>query len=286
MNSLNANLWLAAFAALTAAAAAGCFVFALAPELQIYIERQREELGRYIARQFQRDRTPDAVLRGQWLAIALLFLLGFLASGLLLAMILALLAFFAPALGRRVALKRRAKKFDEQLVDALVAIANAFKARPTLSEALAVVNENMVPPISEEFGLLLNEFRLGVTIDEGLEKMSRRMENPNLSMAINAMQIARTTGGNMSQILDEIAGTIREIKRLQGVVDTMTAQGRLQATVIGAMPFVLGLAFYAVQPDLITPLFQHPVGYAILAIQAVLWLAALVILRKIITINV
>ncbi len=181
---------------------------------------------------------------------------------------------------------KRLTAIDEQVEESMVYMANSFKANPSLPEALQDVCNSMGPPITQEFGVLLKEYRLGTPLDQALINLRRRVPSRNLELAISALVIGRTVGGNIPIILEEIAGTIRESYRLERVIDTQTAQGRMQAWVMGLMPGVVLGAFYLMDPELITPLFETLIGYMILAGAAVMNIIGVVMILKIVQIDV
>lgn len=181
---------------------------------------------------------------------------------------------------------KRIRLIDEQVEEAMVYMSNSFKANPSLPEAIQDVNNAMGAPISQELGVLLKEYKLGTPLDQALVNCQRRMPSRNLELAISALVIGRTVGGNIPQILTDISATIRESYRLERVIDTQTAQGKMQAWVMGLMPAVVLGAFYALDPELITPLFETFAGYGILAAAATLNIVGVAIILKVVSIEV
>lgn len=190
----------------------------------------------------------------------------------------------------RMYLKRKWKKrltgLDEQIEEAMIYMSNSFKANPALPDAIQDVCNAMGPPITQEFSVMLKEYRLGTPLDQALINMQRRVPARNLQLAISALIIGRTVGGNIPKILEDISSTIRESYRLERVIDTQTAQGKMQAWVMGLMPAVVIGAFYLMDPELITPLFETLPGYAILAVAALLNVVGVVFILKIVRIQV
>ncbi|MFU8806629.1 MAG: type II secretion system F family protein, partial [Bradymonadaceae bacterium] len=182
--------------------------------------------------------------------------------------------------------KKRLRSLDEQIEESMIYMSNSFKANPSLPEAIQDVINSMGPPISQEFSVLLKEYKLGTPLDQALINMQRRVPSRNLELAISALVIGRTVGGNIPQILSDIGGTIRESYRLERVIDTQTAQGKMQAWVMGLMPLVVIAAFYLMDPELIKPLFETMTGYIILAIAAVLNIVGVMMILKIVKIEV
>lgn len=174
-----------------------------------------------------------------------------------------LVGYFLPKIMVKKAHTNRLKKFDEQLVDGLDSMANSMKAGLTLPQAFEVLVDQMQPPISQEFGLMLKQHRLGVPMDEALSRMSRRLKSKYLNLSVTSLLIGRKAGGNIPRILEEIATSIREISRLEGKLDSMTSQGKLQGLILCSMPFVIGLIVYWMDETMILPLLDDPIGWAI-----------------------
>lgn len=192
--------------------------------------------------------------------------------------------------GPRFWLKRRWNDrlglIDEQVEESMIYMANSFKANPALPDAIQDCINAMGPPITQEYSVLLKEYKLGTPLDTALINMQSRVPARNLQLAVSALLIGRTVGGNIPKILEDIAGTIRESYRLERVIDTQTAQGRMQAWVMGLMPAVVIGMFYVMDPELITPLFETIAGYAILAVAALLNVVGVVFILKVVRIEV
>ncbi len=182
--------------------------------------------------------------------------------------------------------QQRIDDVNDQVEEAMVYMANSFKANPSLPEAIGDVTNSMPPPISEEFEVVLREYQLGTPLDEALINLQERMPASNLELAISAIRIGRAVGGNIPEILEDIADTIRESYRLQQVIDTQTAQGKMQAWVMGLMPGVVCGLFYLMDPGLILPLFQTIGGYIILLIAIVLNIVGVYLIVKVVDIDV
>lgn len=182
--------------------------------------------------------------------------------------------------------KKRITEINEQVEESMIYMSNSFKANPALPDAIQDVINSMGPPITQEFSVLLKEYKLGTPLDTALINMQNRVPARNLQLAVSALLIGRTVGGNIPGILEDIASTIRESYRLERVIDTQTAQGKMQAWVMGLMPAVVIGMFYLMDPELITPLFETLWGYLILATAAVLNVIGVVFILKIVRIEV
>ncbi len=191
-----------------------------------------------------------------------------------------------PSIWLDVMWNKRLKAIEEQVEEAMIFMANSFKANPSLPEAIQDVCNSMGPPISQEFSVMLREYKLGTPLDAALINLQKRVRARNLQLAVSALLVGRTVGGNIPKILEDIGNTIRESYRLERVIDTQTAQGRMQAWVMGAAPGLVCGIFYLLDPTLIRPLFNSFAGYIIIGIATVLNVLGVVFILKIIRIDV
>jgi tight adherence protein B len=217
---------------------------------------------------------------------ALFMLIGILFLGIFFAIILAVGGFFLPTLIVKMFRKRRIHKFNRQLVDSLNAMSNAFKAGLTFPQAMEHVASESAAPLSQEFGLFVREIKLGVPLDDALAGMARRVDCDDLDLVVTATTISRQLGGNMAEMFDTIAATIRERFRLEGKIEALTAQGKLQGWIVAALPLVLGVVMNWMRPDLMQPMFEQAFGYILVGIIIFMEVMGILIIRKIVNINV
>ena len=182
-------------------------------------------------------------------------------------------------------LKRRAR-LETQLDPALRNVAQTLKATANLVDAFETVARQMEPPMAEEIELVVRQHRLGVTVEDALREMSARCGSRNLDAAVTAIVIGRMTGGNLPEILEEIAAVLRERMRLEAFIDAKTAEGKAQAWVMGSMPLGFAGMVYWVDPTFIRPLFGDPIGWAILGAVFLLIVLGVYWVRKISTVDV
>jgi tight adherence protein B len=223
------------------------------------------------------------------LNVACMCLLGLLSYTLfnpILCVLATLSGFFLPLLLVRHYRARRIKKFNVQLVDALQAMANAFKAGLTFPQAIEHVSREAAAPLGQEFGLFVKELKLGVPMEEGLVSMGRRVGSDDLELVVVATNISRQLGGNMGEMFETISNVIRERFRLEGKIDALTSQGRLQGWVVAAMPLVLGVVLNAMRPDLMQPMLEHLFGYVLVTLVAVMELLGVLLIRRIVNIDI
>lgn len=193
--------------------------------------------------------------------------------------------YVAPALYVRQRRRQRLDRLNEQLVDALALIAGGLRAGYSFLQGIESVVRELPPPIGEEFKTVLADLSIGVTTDEALLNFRRRVPTEDVDMVVTALLIQRPSGGNLAEVLDNIAQTIRERLRIRREVRTLTAQERMSGYVVGALP-VIALGFLSLtNPGYLDVLFGTPLGRAMLAGAGVLELAGFLIMRQIIDVH-
>ncbi len=182
--------------------------------------------------------------------------------------------------------KQRLSLFLEQLPDALDLITRALRAGHAFTSSLQTVATEMPDPIAKEFRRTFEEINLGMSMKAALEHLAERVPVLDLKLAVTAVLIQRETGGNLAEILENIAEVIRERFRILGQVRVYTAQGRMTGWVIGSIPFALALYIYIVNPDYLELLFTHPLGRMMLISGLIMEGLGILMIRKIINIKV
>ena len=213
-------------------------------------------------------------------------LLGFAVGNILVGVLLAGAGGLAPFYGIKYLRERRIRRFEQQLVDALVQMSAAFKAGLTLPQAAENVAKEAAPPLGQELGLFVKELKLGVQVEEALNNMAERVGSEDMHLVATSTNVARKLGGNMAEMFDIISQTIRERFRLEGRIRALTAQGKLQGWVVGAMPLILGLVLNYMRPDLMQPMLQSKFGYGLIIAIVVMELLGIWMIRKIVAIDV
>ncbi|NMB46826.1 MAG: secretion system protein [Firmicutes bacterium] len=173
-----------------------------------------------------------------------------------------------------------------QIADSLILMANSLRAGHSFLQAMEMVAREMTPPISREFRRALQEMNLGIPVETALAAMGQRAGNEDLELMITAVLIQRQVGGNLAEILDTIAETIRERVRIQGEIKTLTAQGRISGVIICLLPLAIGGFIFVLNPGYLNLLFTDPLGKTMVGIGVVGQLAGIFAIRKIIQINV
>lgn len=182
--------------------------------------------------------------------------------------------------------KRRFQKFEQQLPDALMMLCGGLRAGAGFSSALQQLVAEAQAPLAQEFSLVLREQRLGVTLEQSLSNLSRRIPTQTTALVVCAMRIATETGGGLAETLERTAQTIRSRMQMEGKIGALTAQGKLQAWVVGLLPLALMLVLNHMEPEAMALLWHSRLGWATLAIVGFLECMGVYVIRKIIAIDV
>ncbi len=277
-----------------------CLAYVLVSAFQSGAQEYSGAYSEQTARQFEDIFLfipPHRIAQTGWACAIAIFALVFLGAGgfksLLgssigsaLGLVGGVLAMRAPGQLLQLLRERRRRKFNMQLIDALAHMSNALKAGFSIMQAFENVVQNGENPIAQEFDVLLQQTRVGVNISEGLQRMDERVGSDDLTLVVMAIETARKTGGNLTEIFEKISFTIRERIRIENRIRTLTAQGRLQGIIVGAMPAVIGMAMTVVRPGLMMPFLHSPVGMGTIAAVVVLVSLGGIFIRKIIRIDV
>lgn len=182
--------------------------------------------------------------------------------------------------------KRRLKKFEEQLPDALMMLSGDLRVGLGLSLAFQQVVAEAQAPLAQEFALMLREQRLGVTLEQSLNNLSRRMPTQTTTLVTAAMRIANETGGGLAETLEHTAQTIRNRLQMEGKIGALTAQGKLQAWVVGLLPMTLMAILNKMEPDAMGLLWSTRIGWASITAIVFLELMGVYMIRRIVAIDI
>lgn len=211
-----------------------------------------------------------------------------------LAYVLAALAgFWLPTFWLNRRKNGRLKAFNARLADTIVLIANSLRAGSSFLQSIEMVVRESQPPISTEFGRVVREVNLGLPFDQALNNLVRRVRSDDLELMTTAINIQHQVGGNLAEILDSIAFTIRERVRIKGEIRTLTAQGRMSGYVVGFLPIGLLAIISAIAPQFVGPMFEKPpeafglpLGVCLLALGGIMMLIGFMFIRRIVSIEV
>lgn len=278
----------------------GGFGWILAKALESGMEAYSGAYSRDMARQFDDIFLfipSHRIAEVGWASAALLFILFFLLTGNLSSVSGVLSGLFFGCLAGGLALRaphqilvilrrRRLARFNSQLCDTLVSMGNALKAGFSILQAFETVVKEGENPIAQEFDVFLQETRVGVSFSEALLHLDQRVGSEDLTLVVNAIETARKTGGNLTEIFDKISDTIRSRMRIENRIQTLTAQGRLQGIIVGFMPVVITIALMLLDPGMMIPFFHSTIGIIIVAAVVTLIGVGALMIRKIVNIQV
>lgn len=207
---------------------------------------------------------------------------GHILPGLIVATVVA----FGPRFIFRFLLRRRHDRIEKQLPDALLMVAGAVKAGLTLTSAVRQVGLDLPRPLGQEFSFMQHEQRLGLTLDEALENLSHRVPVQSVKLMVSAMRISSETGGGLAETLERTAHTLRSQQAVELKIRSLTAQGKLQAWVVGLLPLFLLYVLSQMEPAAMAMLWSSRVGWGTLAVVLLLEFFGVWLIRKIVAIDV
>jgi tight adherence protein B len=215
------------------------------------------------------------------------FALGWLLTNLIwVGLIAAVIALIMPRFILKFLRTKRLEKIEQQLPDVLIMLAGGLKAGVSLTGAIQQLVRESRPPISQEFDLLLREQRLGVGLDVALENLNARVPLQSMTLAVSAMRIASETGGSLAETLERASQTLRSKLAMEGKIRALTAQGKMQAWVVGSLPFVLLFILLKMEPVDMPRIFTTHMGWGTLACIIVMDFFGVLLIRKIVNIDV
>jgi len=186
----------------------------------------------------------------------------------------------------RIIRNRRINALRNQLPDATMLIAGALRAGSALPAALTQMVSEMPAPTSQEFDLFLREQRMGVELELALDHLERRVPVEEYSLFCAALKIARETGGNLAETLEQLADTLRQKATIEGKIRALTAQGKLQGLIVGMLPVAIAFFLFKLEPKAMHPLFTTWYGWSVVGFVAIMELLGGLIIKKIVTIDI
>ncbi len=254
--------------------------------LRWYREVYTEELGRRFARQFvfvDVDRMFLLTLAGAAVAALAVYLLSrsvWAASGV------AVMMLFLPRTAGCVLNHRRQRQVQTSLPDSLQQLASAMRAGATLTTATEHFVRDSEGPLGQELSLVLREQRLGEPVERSWRNMAARNPGEAMELVVAAVLVARESGGNLAEIFDTLAQTLREKQAMDGKVRALTSQGKLQGWIVGLLPVLMIGALSLLEPQAMKPLFSSVMGWSVLLLMGVLELIGMLMIRKIVMVDV
>lgn len=191
-----------------------------------------------------------------------------------------------PLLALNVKRNRRMVKLSRQLPDVFEMMGQALRAGQSLPGAIQLIHEQMPPPIATEFAMVYHEQNLGVKIEDALQSMAKRVDSMDVSFFVTAVMIQRQTGGDLAEVLDNISSVIRERIELAGLIRGLTAEGRLSGWVLFALPCLVFVGSFYLNPEYANVLLEDPRGQMMLVAAGGMQLMGIAMIRWIVNIKV
>ena len=182
--------------------------------------------------------------------------------------------------------KRRMKKLERQLPDALELIGRALRAGHAFSSGMSLAADEFEDPLGSEFGKALDEINFGVSVPDALKNLADRVDSPDLKYFVVSVIIQREAGGNLAEIMDKIGHIIRERFKLRGKIRVLSAEGRITAVILTAIPFLVIIALHFINPNYIHTLLTEPAGRIISAVAGFMMLTGILVMKRLIRIKV
>lgn len=206
-------------------------------------------------------------------------LLGILLGSPFLGVLLLVGGAYLPVYGLKRDRVKRRLALDAQLDTVLQSLANTILVTQNLEDAFETIAHQFDAPISQEADVVVKQVRLGMPMDQALHDLATRTQSRNIDALVTALTIGRQTGGELPRVLENTAAVLRETIRVEGVMAAKTSEGKAQGVVMGLLPFVFGAAVQFVAPEWMRPLFQDPIGWAILAVACVFEIIGVSLIR-------
>lgn len=204
----------------------------------------------------------------------------FFVHNLLITLLVVAASVVLPDLWLKLSKELRKRKFQNQLLDVLFLLSSSLRAGLSLTQALETIEAEMSPPASQEFGLMIKAHRLGRPLDEAFKILNDRMACEELNLITTAMLVARETGGDVTRIINEVIGTIREKKKLTDKLRTLTLQGKLQAYIMSLLPLMFASFIGTFNKNYFDLMLNDPLGNMMLMAAIGLWIGGMFLLFK------
>lgn len=230
---------------------------------------------------------PSRLFIYNLVALVIIPLFALLFSGsLFVAFVTFIIVLLVPRMVYRMIRKRRLKQFEKLLPDTLAMISSSLRAGASLTIALEGVVKEMPAPVNQEFELFLREQRLGIGFDVAIRHMEERIPVTEFQLVVSALRISREVGGNLTEIMDSLSETLRGKSMMEGKIEALTSQGKMQGVVMAGLPLFLGGLLMKMEPEAMSKLFTTETGWVVLSVIVVMETLGFFAIQKITTIDV
>ncbi|MCX5709643.1 MAG: type II secretion system F family protein [Candidatus Omnitrophica bacterium] len=230
---------------------------------------------------FSYDKSPRRIIMLYYILPPVLGTLGYiLASNWLGAFAGAFVGLAIPNMMLKIRDAQRRKKFYDQLIDSIMILSSALKGGLSLLQAFEVLVEEMPAPMGQEIGLLVRENRMGITLEESLRRLDKRMQMEDLSLVVNSVLVARETGGDLTKVFSRLITTIRDNRKLKESIKTLTLQGRMQGIIMSILPLIFFVWVIMNNKHHFDIMLESDTGRTLLIVALILQVVGMVLIRK------
>jgi len=210
----------------------------------------------------------------------------FTVGDIFISILLGVLGLFIPKIYFKTKESKKISVFEKQLPRALTIMSNGLKSGFNIYQSLEVVTEDLTPPISLEFEKVIREVKLGSSLTQAIDNLSKRINSKEMQFVAKTIILAMESGGKIAEILDKISTLMKEREKFNLKVKAMTTQGRMSAIVVGIMPVILFIAIFAMQPDMMKNFVMNPIGMVLMLVSVILIIVGMIVVKKIVEIKV
>ncbi len=192
---------------------------------------------------------------------------------------------FIPDVVLKFILKKRRKAFNKQMPNAMNTITNGLRSGFSFLQSLQLAADRLPDPAGEEFRIAMRQVELGVTIENALISMGKRVQDEDMRLMITATKLTMETGGDLPSVYKKMTETIRDRSRIDGKIKSLTAQGKMQALIVGLLPVILFFIMLKVNTQLMSLMYTTLIGWLLIAVVAILDILGYFLIRRIIAIR-
>jgi len=273
---------------ITASAILLCLV--ICPAIVGLVETWRKNKETVIARELDNlfyDKSPQRLVRLYFILPPVLGVLGLLFFKSVIALAAgALLGLFIPNFMLKMRDNQRKRKFNNQILDAIMILSSSLKGGLSLLQALEVLTEEVPAPMSQEVGLVVRENKMGISLEESLRHLSRRINLEELDLVVNSILVARETGGDLTKVFSRLSTTIRDNRKLKDSIRTLTLQGRMQGFIMSGLPFLFIWWVITFNRQHFDVMLQTETGRTLLFVAIGLQIVGMILIRKFSTVRI
>lgn len=257
------------------------------PWLKDWLKRRELVYDRVLNQHLLLDISPKLAVAFSLILIVIGATIGFGATEDIVGMTLGGISGLAlPPLLLKYLNNQRNEKLEAQLIDGITVLASGMRAGLNLGQSFELLVKNTQGPIHQEFGQLMREYQMGLDLTHAMHNAANRIGLQNYRLLFSALEMHRQRGGDTAQSLDRIADSVREIQRLEGKLDALTAKGRSQAWMMAVMPLVFLFMMLSIDPESTSLLFSEPFGRILLLVAAGMIGMAFLWIRKIMAVDI